>query len=109
MVKYRVFVLKGDADSSELAEKLGKGNVSVKKLKLYSRNLLLAWPDSGKPVDHPGIEFQTSIDSEFILSSREWKRDDTIVDVGGVHVGRDVTIAAGPCSIDFTENIEEFA
>ncbi len=109
MVKYRVFVLKGDADPSELAENLGNGIVSTKKLKLYGRNILLVWPDSGKHVGHPDIEFQTSIDSEFILSSREWKRDDTMVDVGGVRVGKDVTIAAGPCSIDFTDNVEEFA
>lgn len=109
MVKYRVFVLKGGADPSELLENLGKGTASAKSVQLYGKTVLLSWPDLGQPVNHPDIEFQTSIDGEFILSSREWKSERTIVEVGGVEVGEGVTIAAGPCSIDFTEGVEEFA
>ena len=109
MVKYRVFVLKGGADPSELLENLGKGTASAKSVQLYGKTVLLSWPDLGQPVNHPNIEFQTSIDGEFILSSREWKSERTIVEVGGVEVGEGVTIAAGPCSIDFTEGVEEFA
>lgn len=109
MVKYRVFVLKEGADPSEITEKVGSGTVSVKRVNLYGKTVILTWPDNGQPVNNPGIEFQASLDSEFILSSREWKKDDTVVEVGGVEVGKGVTIAAGPCSIDFTENVEEFA
>lgn len=109
MVKYRVFVLKGNADPSKFAENIGTGTVSLKKLQLYGKTILLSWPDLGEPVNHPDVEFQASIDGEFILSSREWKSDNTIVDVKGVEVGKGITIAAGPCSIDFTENVEEFA
>ncbi len=109
MVKYRVFVLKGGADSPKLLENLGNGTASVKTVQLYGKTVVLSWPDSGQPVNNPDIEFQTSIDGDFILSSMEWKMERTIVDVGGVEVGEGVTIAAGPCSIDFTEGVEEFA
>ncbi len=109
MVKYRIFVLKDNTASPEFLETSGNTTVSVKRIQLYGKTVVLVWPDSGQVINHPDIEFQTSVDSEFVLSSREWKQNNTIVNVGNVEVGNGVTIAAGPCSLDFDDNIEDFA
>lgn len=109
MVKYRIIVLKNNSASTEFLEAPGNDTVSIRKIQLYGKTVVLMWPDSGQAISHPDIEFQTSVDSEFILSSRTWKQEDTIVNVRDVEVGHDVTIAAGPCSIDFNENVEDFA
>ena len=43
------------------------------------------------------------------LASREHKPDDTIVEVGGVKIGRDFIVMAGPCSIESEQQIESCA
>ncbi|NQD36589.1 3-deoxy-7-phosphoheptulonate synthase [Permianibacter sp. IMCC34836] len=43
------------------------------------------------------------------LASREHKPDDTIVEVGGVRIGDDFIVMAGPCSIESVEQIESCA
>jgi 3-deoxy-7-phosphoheptulonate synthase len=49
----------------------------------------------------PGVEGTVPISSPFKLCSREFKRDDTIVDVNGVKVGEgSVTVIAGPCAVE---------
>lgn len=109
MVKYRLYLLKDGADSSRLAEKLNASTASFRKLDLYGKSLFLSWPDTGPTIRDPSIESETVVDGEYILSSREWKKENTIVQVGGVEIGKGITIAAGPCSVDFEEGAEEFA
>lgn len=109
MVKYRLFVLKDGADPSHLAEKLKTSSLSSKKLKLYGKDLFLTWPDMGPFIQDPSIESETVVDGDFVLSSREWKKDNTLVPVDGIEVGKGISIAAGPCSVDFEDGAEEFA
>jgi 3-deoxy-7-phosphoheptulonate synthase len=52
----------------------------------------------------PGVESTVKISSPYKLSSREFKPDDTIVDVNGVMIGEGtVTIMAGPCAVESEE------
>lgn len=102
-------MLKDGTDSSQLAEKLNASTVSFRKLDLYGRTLFLTWPDLGPIANDPSIDTETVVDGDFILSSREWKKENTVVQVDGTEIGKGVTIAAGPCSIDFEEGAEEFA
>jgi 3-deoxy-7-phosphoheptulonate synthase len=49
----------------------------------------------------PGVEATVKISSPYKLSSREFKPEDTIVDVNGVRIGEGtVTIMAGPCAVE---------
>jgi len=49
----------------------------------------------------PGVESTVQISSPYKLCSREFKRDDTIVDVNGVKLGEGtVTVIAGPCAVE---------
>lgn len=102
-------MLRDGADSSQLTEKINSSTLSSKKIGLYGKTVLLVWPDSGPKFADPSIESQTVVDGDFVLSSREWRKENTIIDVEGVEIGKGVVIAAGPCSVDFEEGVEEFA
>jgi 3-deoxy-7-phosphoheptulonate synthase len=57
-----------------------------------------------------GIQEIIPITKPFKLASREFRRADTIVDVGGVKIGNDeVVIMAGPCSVEGEEMLLETA
>jgi 3-deoxy-7-phosphoheptulonate synthase len=57
-----------------------------------------------------GIHEIIPITKPFKLASREFRRADTIVDVGGVKIGGDeVVIMAGPCSVEGEEMLLETA
>ncbi len=109
MVNYRLFVLKDGADPSKLVEKLQNSTLSSKKLQLYGKTLFLTWPDTGPQIHDDSVESEAVVDGDFILSSREWKKDNTLVTVDGVEIGEGLVIAAGPCSVDFEDGVEEFA
>ncbi len=102
-------MIKDGADPSGLAEKLNASTASFRKLHLYGKSIFLSWPDLGPVINDSAIESETVVDGDFVLSSREWKRDNTYVQVDGLEIGKGITIAAGPCSIDFEEGVEEFA
>ncbi|MCZ6727704.1 MAG: 3-deoxy-7-phosphoheptulonate synthase [Acidobacteria bacterium] len=52
----------------------------------------------------PGVLEVLQVSHPYKLVSREFKPDDTIVDVGGVQIGgRDLVIIAGPCSVESYE------
>jgi 3-deoxy-7-phosphoheptulonate synthase len=54
----------------------------------------------------PGVEATVKISSPYKLSSREFKPEDTIVDVNGVRVGEGtVTVMAGPCAVESEEQL----
>src|SRR5262245_22903897 len=54
-----------------------------------------------------GIEMVAPISKPYKLVSREFKKENTIIDLGhGVHVGGDhVIVMAGPCSVDTRERL----
>jgi len=57
-----------------------------------------------------GIHEIIPITKPFKLASREFRRADTVVDVGGVKIGGDeVVIMAGPCSVEGEEMLLETA
>jgi 3-deoxy-7-phosphoheptulonate synthase len=52
------------------------------------------------------VETVTPISKPYKLVSREFKKDDTVIDVAGVKIGgKNVVIMAGPCSVDTRENL----
>jgi 3-deoxy-7-phosphoheptulonate synthase len=57
-----------------------------------------------------GIQEIVQVTKPFKLASREFRPDDTVVDVGGVRVGGDdVVVMAGPCSVENQEMLLETA
>ncbi len=59
----------------------------------------------------PGVQQVIRISAPYKLSSRTFKREDSVIDVGrGVLVGgREVVLMAGPCTIESREQIDEIA
>jgi 3-deoxy-7-phosphoheptulonate synthase len=56
--------------------------------------------------DLPGVAEAIAVSKPYKLVSREVKPDDTLVDVAGVTVGGgDLTLIAGPCSVESREQI----
>ncbi len=54
----------------------------------------------------PQVEMVTPISRPYKLVSREFKKSDTVIDVGGVKIGgKTVVVMAGPCSVDTRENL----
>ncbi len=65
----------------------------------------------GKPVKTlPGVEEVIPILRPFKLVSRDFKKEDTIIDVKGIKIGGDeLSVMAGPCSVENLEMIRETA
>lgn len=58
----------------------------------------------------PGVEDVIPILKPYKLVSRDFKKDDTIIDVKGIKIGgKELTIMAGPCSIESYEMARETA
>ena len=58
----------------------------------------------------PGVEDVMPITHPFKLVSRQVKRDDTIVDAGGVLIGgENIVVMAGPCSVESREQLLQTA
>ena len=54
----------------------------------------------------PGVEGTVPISSPFKLCSREFRSEDTIVNVNGVRIGEGtVTVMAGPCAVESEEQL----
>ncbi len=57
-----------------------------------------------------GVKSVIPISKPYKLASRELKKEDTIIDVGGVLIGGPrVAVIAGPCAVESEEQIEEAA
>jgi 3-deoxy-7-phosphoheptulonate synthase len=58
----------------------------------------------------PGVKQVIPISKPYKMASREFKRDNTVVNVRGVKVGGNrVTVIAGPCAVESREQIMESA
>ncbi len=56
----------------------------------------------------PEIEFITPISKPFKLCSREFKKENTIINVGKLKIGeKKIIVMAGPCSVESEKNIFE--
>ncbi len=63
------------------------------------------------PVDaYPGVEEVVQITHPFKLASRDFKKENSVIDVKGVKIGgENFTVMAGPCSVEGREQIIETA
>ncbi|BBB92675.1 MAG TPA: 3-deoxy-7-phosphoheptulonate synthase [Methylomusa anaerophila] len=53
-----------------------------------------------------GVEKAVSVTVSYKLASREFKHDDTIIDIGGIKVGEgNLTVMAGPCAVESLEQL----
>lgn len=58
----------------------------------------------------PGVEKAVSITESYKLVGREFKREDSIVDIGGVKIGGgQLGVMAGPCAVESREQLLEAA
>jgi len=58
----------------------------------------------------PGVREVVEITKPYKLASREFKREDTVVEVGGVEIGgEELVLMAGPCSVEDEEQIHTIA
>jgi 3-deoxy-7-phosphoheptulonate synthase len=54
----------------------------------------------------PGVETTVPISSPYKLASREFRSNDTVIDVKGVRIGQGrVTVIAGPCAVESEEQL----
>jgi len=76
-----------------------------------SRTICGAIGDERKLEEHPldafaGIERIIPILKPYKLASREFKKEDTIIDVGGVKIGGNTfTVMAGPCAVENQDQV----
>jgi len=58
----------------------------------------------------PGVEKIVTVSAPYKLVSRQYKSQDTVIDVEGVEIGgKNVVIMAGPCSVESREMVLEIA
>ncbi|MFQ5949423.1 MAG: 3-deoxy-7-phosphoheptulonate synthase [Nitrospiria bacterium] len=58
----------------------------------------------------PGVEKALPILSPYKLVSREFKKEDTVIDVNGVRIGgKKVVVMAGPCSVETKDRLTSIA
>jgi 3-deoxy-7-phosphoheptulonate synthase len=57
-----------------------------------------------------GVEKTVSVTADYKLVSREFKQEDTIVDVGGIKIGGNhLAVMAGPCAVESREQLLQSA
>ncbi|HWQ16685.1 MAG TPA: 3-deoxy-7-phosphoheptulonate synthase [Sulfolobales archaeon] len=102
-----LYVVKKGSRGDSLVDKLGSRGASYRVVELYGRELVIAWPDNvAEGLTDPSIEVTIKTRKPYPLASREWKKEDTIVNVNGVEIGgRRIVIAAGPCSVEDEEQM----
>lgn len=58
----------------------------------------------------PGVKEVIHVTKPYKLVSREWKNEDTVIDVGGVKIGEgNFVVMAGPCSVESEEQLMKTA
>ena len=102
-----IFILKENADYSTLKEKLQSSSASYKFLDLYSKKVVVAWPDEYVAnITDPSIEIAVKSKKPYQLVSNEWKKDPTKVKVRDVEIGDNkIIVAAGPCAVEDEEQV----
>ncbi len=109
-----IIVLRSRESSSEVESLLSEAGLSYRRLVLYDRDVIVAWGRGEREAaeklrGHPAVELVAAVGAKLQLASREWKKDDTIVDIGGVRLGEELVVIAGPCSVESPEQIREAA
>jgi 3-deoxy-7-phosphoheptulonate synthase len=56
------------------------------------------------------VDHISEIEKPYKLASREFKKENTVIDIGGVRIGgREIIVMAGPCAVESRERIIEIA
>ncbi|OQY38030.1 MAG: 3-deoxy-7-phosphoheptulonate synthase [Spirochaetaceae bacterium 4572_7] len=112
-----IIVLKnsiGDKDKDKIVDFLQRNSFRVKEIIGEAETVLGAVGHNGidpREIElMPGVAKVIPITKPYKLASREFKKDDTIFNVGPVTVGGNrVTVIAGPCAVESREQIIESA
>lgn len=113
-----VIVVKNQANTdslNSLMSYLNQRNMTVKQTVGENRTILGLIGDTvSLDVDElyafPVVESVRRIQEPYKLASRTFRRDDTVVDIGGYKIGGgNFQIIAGPCSVESEEQILEVA
>ncbi|MGC8546586.1 MAG: 3-deoxy-7-phosphoheptulonate synthase [Thermoplasmata archaeon] len=102
-----IFILE-TSQIPEFRESISLSTCSYRKIDLYDREVYFTWGGELEIEDKDIIRIPS--DGRLVLSSRSWKEEDTVVDVSGVKIGgKDIVVAAGPCSVESEDQLEETA
>ncbi len=109
-----IIVLRRGESAGEVESILSSLGLEYKRLVLYDRDLVVAWGAGEREAaerlrGHPAVELVAAVGSKLQLSSREWLGGDSVAKIGGVAVGGDIVVIAGPCSVESPEQILEAA
>lgn len=113
-----IIVLKPDATQKEIdhiIERVGKLGLKHMISKGVERTIIGVIGEEDilrvQPLEvYPGVEKVLPILKPFKLVSRDFKPEDTVVDVDGVRIGaREIIIMAGPCAVENRESLLEIA
>jgi 3-deoxy-7-phosphoheptulonate synthase len=109
-----IIVLKKDVteqDIDHVVEKIKALGLAVHISKGQERTIIGAIGDesvlAGTPLEAlPGVEKVMPILKPYKLVSREFRSEDSVIDVGGIKIGgRTVQVIAGPCSVESRESL----
>jgi 3-deoxy-7-phosphoheptulonate synthase len=113
-----IIVLKPDVTEVQIEnimEKIKKMGLSPHLSKGMERTIIGVIGDerilSIKPLEaFPGVEKILPVLKPFKLASRDFKRENTVINVNGVLIGgNEIVVMAGPCSVESKEQILEIA
>ncbi len=108
-----IIVLKEREGGTEVKNLLAEKGIKFWEVTLYGRPLIVTPP--GTYVEGieklPGVELVLNPKVKYPLASREFKEDDTIVEIGGKAKlgGGYFSVIAGPCSVESEEQIMSVA
>ncbi len=109
-----IIVLRSGENAREIESMLSDAGLEYRRLVLYDRDVIVAWGRNEKSVAekialHPTVELVAAVGSKLQLASREWLQESR-VRLPGVEIGGEqLTVIAGPCSVESREQIEEAA
>jgi 3-deoxy-7-phosphoheptulonate synthase len=101
-----IFVREG---AQNIKETLKNSSASYKFINLYNFNLIIAWPDNivkSLPIPREEVINIVEVKSSYYLSTREFKGENTEIEIEGVKIGgKRIVIAAGPCAVEDEEQV----
>ncbi|UXD21596.1 3-deoxy-7-phosphoheptulonate synthase [Ignicoccus pacificus DSM 13166] len=104
-----IIVLKERERGTEVKNLLQEKGLKFWEVTLYGRPLIVTPPGTylEEVKDLPGVELVLNPKVKYPLASREFKQDDTVVEIGGKARlgGGYFSVIAGPCSVESEEQI----
>ncbi|MGM0509152.1 MAG: 3-deoxy-7-phosphoheptulonate synthase [Fusobacteriota bacterium] len=113
-----IIVMKKDATDKQkehVKDRLRELDMKIHESHGEDRDIIGAIGDEDKLRAHPvdsydGVEEVMEVTHPFKLASRDFKKEDTVIDVKGVKIGGDnFVVMAGPCAVESREQIIETA